>query len=96
MTAQSACVSLKASSGGGLKVSRKACASLLERFKKYKAPNASRATANTPATIHGNRSRHADFVASLTATLAAVVRSRPEELVGADNASSANPRSAVD
>src|SRR5262245_51923587 len=97
MTAASCSVSLNDNSSGGLNESRTACASFEERLENENAPNASKAAANATAVmIQGTRARHVDFFASVTATVAATVKSRPEELVGADSASSAKLRSAVD
>src|SRR5258708_37840141 len=48
------------------------------------------------AAIQGTRSRQTERLVSATATAAAVVSPLPEELVGADSASSAKLRSAVD
>src|SRR5438105_2834142 len=95
MTAASSCASLKERFGGGLNDSRAARVSVEGRLK-YITPKASDTRASAPATIHARRPRHRDGLALSSMIAFAVVRLFPDELDGADNASSAKPRSCAE
>src|ERR1051326_1896963 len=94
-TAASGCASLKERLAGGSNESRIALSLAEERVREARQ-RAAAISAKAPATIQGRRTRHADFFVSATAALAALVRMLPDELDGADNASSAKPRSCAE